>query len=585
MAQPGSTIGFWTVMGFVARILGPEREFYALSVVYGVGISLLTLATPISVQMLINTVANTGLTAQLVVLSSTLFVLLLAAGLLYALRAHLMEIFARRFFARLVSEIAVRTVYAQNPFFADGKNSPLFNRFFDIIVVQKTIPVLFVGGFTVLLQVLVGFILVSLYHPMFLAFTLVTCFVLMMIWLIWGGAAVRTAIGLSHAKHATAAWLETLGGSNGFFKSKNRVAYALRETDARTKTYIDAHRTHFRRHFAQTVAFLVVYAAASAILLGLGGWLVIQGQFTLGQLVAAELVLSAAFFGVSQLGGYLTYFYDLCAAIEELSLFFDVAQEQPSAPRRDDRRDSSLAFQSVRGKARGRVATFNVEIASGAKVMAATSAHGIQRLFTSYLKRHVTPEGGVIAFGGADILSGEPNALRQEIFVLDRPSFIEMSIRDYLTISAEDPHPADVLSALRVVGLEPALAQLEHGLDTMVASTGYPLSNVETMQLKLAAALITRPRVLVLNQLFDMIDEHSFASALEAFKQMPDVTLIYFSNRRCNPGFEQFLYFDFDRQTGFDDFDDFSAMAFGARQQLITPQARIGAPDLLRLAE
>ena len=93
--------------------------------------------------------------------------------------------------------------------------------------------------------------------------------------------------------------------------------------------FINAVRKHFRHYFGQTLAFLFIWAAASASLLGLGGWLVIQGQLSLGQLVAAELVLSAVFAGLSQAGTYLSYFYDLCAAIEELSLFYDVEQSPP----------------------------------------------------------------------------------------------------------------------------------------------------------------------------------------------------------------------------------------------------------------
>ncbi|MEM6476823.1 MAG: ABC transporter ATP-binding protein, partial [Pseudomonadota bacterium] len=102
------------------EILRPESSFYWLAIIYGVGISLLSLATPISVQMLINTVANTALTAPLVVLSTTLFGLLLVFGLLNALRIHLMEIFSRRFYARMVAEISLISVYAQDPFFNDS---------------------------------------------------------------------------------------------------------------------------------------------------------------------------------------------------------------------------------------------------------------------------------------------------------------------------------------------------------------------------------------------------------------------------------------------------------------------------------
>ena len=307
------------VFALIFRILGPESSFYSLTIVYGIGISLLSLATPISVQMLINTVANTGLTISLVVLSTTLFVLMLLSGLLNALRIHIMDLFQRRFYARMVSEIALKSIYALNPFFEDQRLSALFNRYFDIVIVQKNLPNMLIGGFTIILQTVVGLVLVSLYHPLFLLFNLVLVSLIWLIWAVWGGRAIRSAIQVSHTKHAAAAWLESLSESNGYFKSDRHISTALDKTDGVTRDYIRAHERHFGHHFAQTVCFLVLYALASASLLGLGGWLVIQGQLSLGQLVAAELVLSVAFFGVSQLGTYLSYFYELCASIEELS--------------------------------------------------------------------------------------------------------------------------------------------------------------------------------------------------------------------------------------------------------------------------
>ncbi|MEL7453555.1 MAG: ABC transporter ATP-binding protein, partial [Pseudomonadota bacterium] len=224
-SPPKLTMGQF--FGFFFRILAPEASFYWLAIIYGVGISLLSLATPISVQMLINTVANTALTAPLILLSATLFGLLMISGLLNALRVHLMELFGRRFYARMVAEIALRSIYAQNPFFSDTSRSALFNRYFDIVVVQKSMPVLFIGGFTVILQAGVGFVLVSLYHPLFLVFNLVLVALIWIIWLIWGASAIRSAIDLSHAKHATAEWLESLAASDGFFKSQKRIDYAL----------------------------------------------------------------------------------------------------------------------------------------------------------------------------------------------------------------------------------------------------------------------------------------------------------------------------------------------------------------------
>ncbi len=555
----GSQISLAKFFRIFLDILKPEANFYWLAAVYGVGISLLSLATPISVQMLINTIANTALTAPLVMLSLTLFGLLFISSMIYALRIHLMELFARRFYARMVAEISLISVYAQNPFFGDVKKGPLFNRYFDVIYVQTAIPILFIGGFTTLLQIAVGFVLVSLYHPYFLGFTLVMIALIWTVWLSWGARAMRTGVDLSHAKHSTAAWLQSIGSSNGFFKSQRRIDYALDKTDDHTRIYIVERKRHFRHLFSQTVAFLLMYAGASAALLGLGGWLVIENQLTLGQLVAAELVLSAAFFGVAQLGSYLDYFYDLFAAVEEISQFYDIEQEQPKGANLFDAPDHTIAMKGVRGRARNDEAQFDLEIPSGAIIMAAASHHGVQRLFTNLLKLHIIPEGGIATLGGIDMKAIEAHQLRKNVHVLDRPSIVEMTIREYLGLSCPDTAPQRMIGALETVGLAKTIATLEKGLDTPLASTGYPLSSVELQQLKLANALLEKPRILVLSRLFDLLDPGPIERAVDELRSQAYSTVIYFSNRRIDLGFDRFLYLEAHQQRYFDNMDDFCA--------------------------
>ncbi len=554
------------IAGFFIRLLGPEKDFYVLAIIYGAGISLLSLATPISVQMLINTVANTALAAPLAMLSGTLFVLLLVSGLLNGLRIHLMEIFGRRFYARMVAEIALRAIYARNPFFTDEGRGPLFNRYFDIVIVQKMVPALLVGGFTLILQAGVGFILVSFYHPLFLAFNAVIVALMWLVWLLWGKASMKSAVDLSHQKHLTAAWIENLAASNGFFKSERHIEYALARTDAETRAYLDEHRRHFRRYFAQTVSFFVIYAGASAALLGLGGWLVIQGQLSLGQLVAAELVLSAVFYGISQLGPYMAYFYDLCGALEELSRFFDVELEAPAAKTAFVCADSSLEFIDVKGEARGVPVTLNFRIASGATVMAATSTHGLQRLVTTLLKRHQDPSSGVIAVGGADIVEAEPHALHQQIVLLDRPTVIAMTIREFLQLAGENVTSAQVMDAVRIVGLDAVISRFEGGLDTPINLSGWPLSITETMLLKLAAAILAEPRVLILNQLYDLVPEDVMIRVLSHLRDDRSNTVIYFTRRQRDVGCDTFLVLDHHRQHVFSSFETFNAVVYEPRK-------------------
>lgn len=125
---------------YFGLLLQPDRSFYSLAVVYTVAISLLTLAVPISVQTLISTVANTALLQPVIVLSTMLLALLLLSGLITALRTYVMELFRRRVYSRLSSEIVLRTLNSRNLFFEENDRRSLYNRYFDIMTLQKTIP-------------------------------------------------------------------------------------------------------------------------------------------------------------------------------------------------------------------------------------------------------------------------------------------------------------------------------------------------------------------------------------------------------------------------------------------------------------
>ena len=536
------------VYRYLHLLLRPERRFIWLGVLYGVGIGLLSLATPISVQMLINTVANIGLTTQLVVLSSTLFGLLLLAGLLSALRIQIMDLFGRRFYARMMSEITLRALYAQSPYFEDDNNGPLFNRYFDIINVIKALPNLVVGGFTIVLQMLVGFVLVSLYHPYFFLFNLVLLFCIWLVWLLWGSSAIRSAVALSHQKHEAAAWVESMGGANSFFKSPRQIELAIDRAEELTASYVDHHRLHFRHHFSQTLCFLFIYALASAALLGIGGWLVIEGQLSLGQLVAAELVLSAVFVGLSQLGIYLAYYYDLCAAIDELSLFYDIQQNDLGGENWQAPESASLEFIEVLGMARGRPACLNFKVESGTRVYAHALDPGLQRFTTKILKRHERPDNGLVCLAGADIAGLSISALGLAVQVLDRPGVVELTIRNYLRYVAEGASAAAQLAALGLAGLGPTIAQLPQGLDTQLASTGWPLSTTETMQLKLAGAVLAEPSVLILNQLYDLVNPVVLQRSLDELQTNARTTVVYFSNRTLPQNYDSYLFIDRDRQ-------------------------------------
>jgi putative ABC transport system ATP-binding protein len=506
---------------WLAEIIGPDSGYLRLAIVYGVAIGMLSLATPISVQLLINSVAYTAMPAPLWTLAGLLFVLLFMVAVLSSLRIYVMALFERRLFARVVAEITIRAVHARDPFFGDARRADLFNRFFDLIVVKKSVPSLLIGGFTIVLQSAVGLVVTSFYHPFFLAFNVSLLLALLVIWLLWSRGSMTAAVALSHAKHDTARWLESVGGSNGFYKSSRHVGFAMDRSEAATANYVSKHRHYFRYTFAQTVSFFMVYAAASAALLALGGNLILAGELTIGQLVGAELILSGVFYGVSQLGWYIETFYDLIASCEELSLLFGIQQEKLPLVSTQGPRNGSIALRDVR---LGGV-QMNFALQSGERLITVPEP-GVDRTLSLLLKRHLAPENGLMTIGGSDLAGLNMYLLRSEIIVLDRPTIVEVTIREYLTLASPDATSLSILDAIEAVGLSERIAMLPDGLDTPLASSGWPLTVGEVMELKLANALLAQPKVLVLSPVFDVMPPAHLARVLDRLKGVGTTVLL-----------------------------------------------------------
>jgi putative ABC transport system ATP-binding protein len=292
---------------------------------------------------------------------------------------------------------------------------------------------------------------------------------------------------------------------------------------------VKAHAEHFTFTFPQIIALYMLYAVASAGLLALGGWLVIQEQLSIGQLVAAELILSGVFAGMNILYSYLDDWYDVVAAVEELGMLYGIQQEPPPPPGATRPRGGALSLSAVRFPHNGETVLLDFAVPEGARLVC-QGVPGMERKVANLLKRIERPQAGLITLGGVDLAVMDPLALRSDIIVLDRASMVESTIADYLRLANPDRNAADHMAALQLVGLEDRLALLPDGIHTLLASTGAPFSVTKVMQLKLAAAVLAEPRILVLSPLCDTIAAPRLQAVFDHFRGK-STTILYFSNR------------------------------------------------------
>ena len=132
-------INFELIYKNFISILKPENSFYFVALIYGAGVSLLSLAIPISVQSLVNIVSFGFLVQPLVILSIILFLLLVFSGFLKGLQTYIIELYQRKFYTRITSEMVENILGSHPREFQKTNGVELTNRYFDIMTVHKSV--------------------------------------------------------------------------------------------------------------------------------------------------------------------------------------------------------------------------------------------------------------------------------------------------------------------------------------------------------------------------------------------------------------------------------------------------------------
>lgn len=529
------------------EFLRPEWSDIWIVIVFAIVIGMLMLATPIAVEALVNTVAFGTLLQPLIVLSIILLTFLSFAASLRFLQKFVVELIQRRLFARVAARLAwqlprVRLEQAR-------EFTPEFvNRFFDIVTMQKIVAQLLLDGLTVLLTVGLGMIVLAFYHPWLLAFDAVLLVMLMFKVFVLGRGAVRTSIAESQSKYAVAGWLEDIARCPTTFKTGGAAEFALARADRLTTDYLVARQAHYRVLMRQIVAGLAMEAFASAVLLGLGGFLVIQGQMTLGQLVAAELIVTLIVAAVAKFDKHLEGFYDLLTSMDKLGHMFDLPVEPSSGVMHVGR--TGAATLSLRHVAvthdDGPVGLSEVSLdAAPGEVIAITGRAGCGKsTLLDVLFRLREPSSGRVMLDGFDLADVRPDVLRQNIALVRGIEILEGSLAENVHLNRAEASTADVRAALKRVGLDDAVAP--HDADGQSSSSsgsttslamclcqnGAPLSESQTRRLMLARALVGKPRLLLIDGMLDTFGDVDASALLEELKQTRSTCTVLIATSR-----------------------------------------------------
>ncbi|MFM7205308.1 MAG: peptidase domain-containing ABC transporter [Planctomycetaceae bacterium] len=524
-----------------------ERSDLWTIVAFAMAVGVLSIVTPAAIEALVNTVAFGVQLWPVVILAGVMFVFLVLAATLRAMQLYVVECLQRRFFIRTADAFADHFARAEIEAFDARNPTDIVNRFFEVASVQKAFATLLVDGIGVVMITLVGLVVLAFYHPYLLTFALVMAVLVGVLLFVLGIGGVRTSIEESYAKFDVAAWLEELAKCPHTFRFGRGGDLAFQRADELAGAYLAARRRHFRVVWRQTLFAFLLEAVAMTVLLGLGGWLVINRQLTLGQLVAGELIVALVLAAISKSGKYIETFYDLQASLDKLGVVDQLPLEREGGERLPAADRPMRVVAEVRrwtpGPA-GAEPLRRVEIAPGERVaISGPSGSGKTRLLETLALLRV-PAEGLLEFDGLDARSLDRQHTRLELAYVGQAETFADTVAENIRVGRDELSAADVRRALEMVGLADTVARLPEGVGTPIASDGLPLSANDVSRLSIARAIAGRPRLLLINGMLDRLDLRSCPALVESlFDRAAPWTLVIVTARddikaRCDRAVE-----------------------------------------------
>ncbi len=315
-----------------------------------------------------------------------------------------------------------------------------------------------------------------------------------------------------------------------------------------------------------------------------GGYLVIEGQMSVGGLVAFSAYQSRAFSPIQVLMDLYLRIERAGVSVDRVFEFLDIGKEytEPSG--------GTLQLEDFRGEVEFCDVSFgyhinataletdpelvlrrvNFRVAAGQRLTILGSSGTGKSTLVDLLVRLYEPQAGTIRLDGHDLGEFDLGWLRQHVVVIGyEPFLFHASILENVSYASPEAGREEIIAAVKAVGLHEFVTALPDGYDTTVGERGARLSAGQRQRIALARAILKKPRILVLDEAMSGLDVESEADVRQALSAlMQDCTTLVVTHRFTSLHAE----------------DAVLVLKKGAVEWQGTYQELTQAPDLLQIA-
>lgn len=508
---------------FIAEVL--DRASILSIINISVLVSILSLIVPIAAQTLVNLIAFGKLLQPVFTLSFVVFVLMVSLGALSVWQLIIVEAIQQKLMVKVSLNLTNQLSHLSMNNFSTHHGPELVNRFFEIVTVKKSLASLLIYGINLGLQVFFGLILLLVYHPLFIIFdSLIVICVFLIVFLPYA-KALDSAKQECEKKHKIGAWLEEILINRFLFKFNFYDQFVLQKTDRKLVEFLKVRNQHFKELLKQQAGFYALSALASSLLLGLGGYLVINNQLSLGQLVASEIVLGSFIYAFKRFGTLLENYYDLRASADKIGALFNLPSETVE-------KSHNFSF----------ISTFShiiLRFDSNYEAVVSVDRPLIIKTDSSDLCQNLVEE--LFGFTNLNLLEIDINGMPSEykhLLTLRRYSLLIAgvqwfagSIYDNLFLSHKNISYQEVSVLLEQLHLIAKIRKLSDDIHTVVYDWQSVFTEVEITKIMIARAFFLKPRLLVIDRSLDLFNPQELKDVLTVLQDLDNTLLIILSKR------------------------------------------------------
>lgn len=259
----------------------------------------------------------------------------------------------------------------------------------------------------------------------------------------------------------------------------------------------------------------------SVTLVVLGVYLVINGELTMGGLMACTMLASRALVPISQAAGLLTQYHNASTSLTSLDEIMHRPIERPDDANFLSRPafNGDIEFREVSfsypGAEESALTKVSFKIKRGEHVALLGRMGSGKTTIHKLILGLYQPTEGAILIDGIDARQIDPAELRRSIgYVQQDTHLFYGTMRDNLTISAQHADDATVLAAAHVGGIDEFINAHPKGFDMLVGERGETLSGGQKQGVGIARAMINKPSILLLDEPTSAMD-HSGEDAIK----------------------------------------------------------------------